>query len=186
MARQQVCPKAIHSFYILTISGITLPSKEAQVANIRSVYASANLDFNQTGYVECHGTGTQAGDWRELKAVSETIASVRSVDNPIYVGSVKPNIGHLEGAAGVAGLIKAVLMLEKGQIPPQTNFENGNPDIDFEEWKVKVPQEVTPWPVPGLKRISVNCFGFGGTNAHVSDTAADYYRLEANSLGYYG
>ncbi|CEJ93554.1 Putative Polyketide synthase [[Torrubiella] hemipterigena] len=148
-------------------TGITLPSKEAQVANIRSVYASANLDFNQTGYVECHGTGTQAGDWRELKAVSETIASVRSRDNPIYVGSVKPNIGHLEGAAGVAGLIKAVLMLEKGQIPPQTNFENGNPEIDFEEWKVKVPREVTPWPVPGLKRISVNCFGFGGTNAHV-------------------
>lgn len=119
------------------IEGITLPSKEAQVANITSVYKSAGLDFNQTAYVECHGTGTQAGDWRELKAISETLATVRNIKNPIYVGSVKPNIGHLEGAAGVAGLIKGILMLEKGCIPPNINFEVGNPDIDFENWKIK-------------------------------------------------
>lgn len=118
--------------------GITLPSKEAQVANIRSIYESAGLDFNQTAYVECHGTGTQAGDWRELKAISESLGSVRPPENPIIVGSLKPNIGHLEGAAGVAGLIKGVLVLERGKIPPNINFETGNPDIDFHEWKVKV------------------------------------------------
>lgn len=118
--------------------GITLPSKEAQVANIRAVYKEANLEFDQTGYVECHGTGTQAGDWRELKAISETLASVRSQSNPIFVGSIKPNIGHLEGAAGVAGLIKGVLMLEHGKVPPHINFLQGNPDVSFDEWKVQV------------------------------------------------
>lgn len=108
------------------VTGITLPSKEAQVANIRSVYKSAGLDFSQTAYVECHGTGTQAGDWRELKAISETIAADRDIKHPIVVGSVKPNIGHLEGAAGVAGLIKGVLVLERGKIPPNINFESAN------------------------------------------------------------
>ncbi|KPM39192.1 Lovastatin diketide synthase LovF [Neonectria ditissima] len=156
-------------------TGITLPSKEAQVANIRSVYKSAGLDFNQTAYVECHGTGTQAGDWRELKAISESLGSGRAVDSPIVVGSVKPNIGHLEGAAGVAGLIKGVLTLEHGKIPPNINFEKGNSDIDFEAWRVKVPREMLDWPLPGLRRVSVNCFGFGGTNAHViMDEAPEY------------
>lgn len=88
--------------------------------------------------MECHGTGTQAGDWRELKAVSETLGSSRTQDNPIFVGSIKPNIGHLEGAAGVAGLIKAVLMLERERIPPHINFQVPNPDINFADWKVQV------------------------------------------------
>lgn len=155
--------------------GITLPSKEAQVSNIRSVYESAGLDFDQTAYVECHGTGTQAGDWRELKAISETLASCRKTDQPIVVGSIKPNIGHLEGAAGIAGLIKGVLTLEHGKIPPNINFERGNPDIDFEEWKVTVPKKLMDWPKSGLRRVSVNCFGFGGTNAHViMDEAPEY------------
>ncbi|KAF4462213.1 polyketide synthase [Fusarium albosuccineum] len=162
-------------------TGITLPSKEAQVANINSIYESVGLDFNQTAYVECHGTGTQAGDWRELKAISESLASVRAVDNPILVGSIKPNIGHLEGAAGVAGLIKGVLTLEHGKIPPNINFDKGNPDIDFEGWKVKVPSQMLDWPLPGLRRVSVNCFGFGGTNAHVIMDEAPRY-LSARGL----
>ncbi|KAH6981906.1 hypothetical protein BKA56DRAFT_720122 [Ilyonectria sp. MPI-CAGE-AT-0026] len=156
-------------------TGITLPSKEAQVANIRSLYDSAGLDFNQTAYVECHGTGTQAGDWRELKAISESLGSERAIDNPIVVGSVKPNIGHLEGAAGVAGLIKGVLTLEHGKIPPNINFEKGNPNIDFEGWRVRVPREMLDWPLSGLRRVSVNCFGFGGTNAHVILDEAPQY-----------
>lgn len=102
------------------------------------MYASAGLDWSQTGYIECHGTGTQAGDCQELQAISKTIASVRSADNPLIVGSVKTNIGHLEGAAGIAGLIKGILALERGRIPPNINFEIGNPNIDFENWKVKV------------------------------------------------
>ncbi|KAF9769548.1 hypothetical protein IL306_013025 [Fusarium sp. DS 682] len=162
-------------------TGITLPSKEAQVANINSVYESAGLDFSQTGYVECHGTGTKAGDWRELKAISESLCTVRDIDDPIVVGSIKPNIGHLEGAAGVAGLIKGVLVLEHAKIPPNINFEKPNPDIDFREWKVKVPTEMLDWPVSGLRRVSVNCFGFGGTNAHVIMDEAPRY-LSARGL----
>ncbi|OLN85715.1 Lovastatin diketide synthase LovF 13 [Colletotrichum chlorophyti] len=155
--------------------GITLPSKEAQVANIRSLYSKHNLDMQQTAFVECHGTGTQAGDFRELKAISETLSEGRQTNNPVYVGSVKTNIGHLEGAAGVAGLIKGVLVTEKGQIPPNINFETGNPNIDFENWKVKVPKDLTQWPLDGTRRISVNCFGFGGTNAHaVLDEPSSY------------
>lgn len=73
-----------------------------------------------------------------MKAISETLGTARTTDDPIFVGSVKPNIGHLEGAAGVAGLIKAVLMLERERIPPHINFETPNPDIDFKEWKVQV------------------------------------------------
>nr|ALQ32795.1 putative polyketide synthase [Fusarium bulbicola] len=162
-------------------TGITLPSKEAQVANINSVYKSAGLDFSQTGYVECHGTGTKAGDWRELKAISESLCTVRDIENPIVVGSIKPNIGHLEGAAGVAGLIKGVLTLEHAKIPPNINFQKPNPDIDFREWKVKVPTELLDWPVSGLRRVSVNCFGFGGTNAHVIMDEAPRY-LSARGL----
>lgn len=119
-------------------AGITLPSKDAQVFNIRKVYADAGLDFSQTAYVECHGTGTQAGDFTELAAVSETLSRERSSDDPILVGSVKPNLGHLEGAAGVAGLIKSVLVLENAQIPPNANFENGNPNVKFHDWGLKV------------------------------------------------
>ncbi|TQV93399.1 Beta-ketoacyl synthase [Cordyceps javanica] len=152
-------------------TGITLPSKEAQVANIRAVYMAAGLPFSDTAYVECHGTGTQAGDWRELKAIAETLGASRASDNPLFVGSVKPNIGHLEGAAGVAGLIKAVLMLERERIPPHINFETPNPDIDFTKWKVQVSRIAQAWPFNQRKRISVNCFGFGGTNAHPATTA---------------
>ncbi|KAI1865108.1 hypothetical protein JX265_008155 [Neoarthrinium moseri] len=153
--------------------GRTPGNAEAQISNINSLYQRAGLGVDKTAFVECHGTGTQAGDWRELKAVSTSLCRQRSVDKPIYVGSVKPNIGHLEGCAGVAGLIKGVLSIEKGIIPKQINFESANPDIDFVACKVKVPIENTPWPVRGLRRASVNCFGFGGTNAHVilDDTA---------------
>ncbi|KAJ4858515.1 KR domain-containing protein [Trichoderma breve] len=141
--------------------GITFPSGDAQVANIRAVYDSAGLDFAQTGYIECHGTGTQA------------------VDNPIMVGSIKTNIGHLEGAAGIAGLIKGVLALERGRVPPNINFIKGNPKIDFKNWRVKVPTEVTDWPIAGIRRVSVNSFGFGGSNAHVViDEAPGYLALK--------
>ncbi|PKK44713.1 hypothetical protein CI102_11994 [Trichoderma harzianum] len=159
--------------------GITFPSGDAQVANIRAVYDSAGLDFAQTGYIECHGTGTQAGDWQELQAISQSIASVRTVDNPIMVGSIKTNIGHLEGAAGIAGLIKGVLALERGLVPPNINFIKGNPKIDFKNWRVKVPTEVTDWPIAGIRRVSVNSFGFGGSNAHVViDEAPGYLALK--------
>ncbi|KAL2757771.1 hypothetical protein ACRALDRAFT_1047756 [Sodiomyces alcalophilus JCM 7366] len=156
-------------------AGITLPSKASQVHNIRSVYHKTGLDFSQTGYVECHGTGTKAGDVTELTAIAETIASGRGAGEALLVGSVKPNTGHLEGAAGIAGLIKGVLVVEKAEIPPNANFEIGNPDIDFDAWRLKVPTQPHPWPIPGLRRASVNCFGFGGTNAHAIVDEGAYY-----------
>ncbi|KAK8061351.1 polyketide synthase [Apiospora phragmitis] len=157
-------------------SGITLPSAEAQIRNMRGVYERAGLTPEQTAFVECHGTGTPAGDHRELQAVSEALCQQRSTENPIYVGSVKTNIGHLEGCAGVAGVIKSIFTIEHGIIPKHLNFQApGSHRINFTEWKVKVPQENTKWPVNGLRRASVNCFGFGGTNAHVIlDDAAHY------------
>ncbi|RYP45629.1 hypothetical protein DL768_008066 [Monosporascus sp. mg162] len=156
-------------------AGITLPSSEAQIRNIRGVYAKAGLDFDKTAFVECHGTGTKAGDWREVKAISDALCTKRPKDSPIYIGSIKTNIGHLEGCAGIAGLIKGVLTVENGLIPRHINFEVPNPDIDFEGQGVKVPTENTPWPLQGLRRASINCFGFGGTNAHVIiDDAAHY------------
>lgn len=156
-------------------SGITMPSSEAQVLNIRKCYASAGLDFSKTMFVECHGTGTQAGDPRELKAISDAMCDGRSACFPMLVGSVKTNIGHLEGSAGVAGVIKAVMAIEKGRIPRHINFQSWNPNIDHRQLKVDIPRDNTKWPASGLRRISVNSFGFGGSNAHaVIDDAAHY------------
>ncbi|KAK3694254.1 hypothetical protein B0T22DRAFT_402742 [Podospora appendiculata] len=155
--------------------GITVPNPEAQVRCIKEAYRSAKLSVDETGYVECHGTGTRVGDWRELKAISEGFGDHRLPDDPIIVGSLKPNIGHLEGSAGIAGLIKAILIAEKGLIPPHINFENWNPDIKHKEWKVDVARRLMSFPSHNLRRISVNCFGFGGTNAHaVLDDAGSF------------
>ncbi|KAK7757632.1 Type I Iterative PKS [Diatrype stigma] len=164
-------------------AGITMPSSEAQVRNIRGVYERAGLDVDKTAFVECHGTGTKAGDWREVKAISDALCADREKDNPIYIGSIKTNLGHLEGCAGIAGLIKGVLAIENGYIPKHLNFETPNPDIDFEGSRVKVAAHNTRWPLKGLRRASINCFGFGGTNAHaILDDAPNYLaerRLEA-------
>ncbi|TLD22152.1 hypothetical protein PspLS_07799 [Pyricularia sp. CBS 133598] len=165
--------------------GITMPSQERQMGNILQAYRKAGLDTDRTEFVECHGTGTKAGDVRELEAIYRAISANRGVDNPVIVGSIKTNIGHLEGAAGVAGVIKAVLATEKGFIPKHLNFVEPNPKIDFEGWRVKVPTELTPWPVSGLRRASVNCFGFGGTNAHAIIEDAAHHLSEANLAGFH-
>ncbi|KAI0897641.1 ketoacyl-synt-domain-containing protein [Annulohypoxylon nitens] len=166
--------------------GITLPSSEAQLRNIKSVYRRAGLSVDETAYVECHGTGTQAGDFREVKAISDAFCGDRTSDNPIYVGSIKTNIGHLEGCAGIAGLIKGVLAIEQGIIPKHLNFElPGNPAIKFDDWKVKVPIANTCWPVEGLRRASINCFGFGGTNAHVILDDAAHYLAERGLVAHH-
>ncbi|KAL7796350.1 putative polyketide synthase [Trichoderma afarasin] len=159
---------------------LTLPSADAQEALIRDVYRLANLDFDQTGYVEAHGTGTQAGDTTETLALSRTITKGRSSKNKLVVGSVKANIGHLEAASGLAGVIKSVLMLEHGVIPPNIHFHNPNPKIDFENWNIQIPTQLMKWPSQGTRRISINSFGYGGTNAHaILDDAYSY-------LGYRG
>ncbi|OTA58590.1 ketoacyl-synt-domain-containing protein [Hypoxylon sp. EC38] len=166
--------------------GITLPSSEAQLRNIKSVYKRAGLPVDSTAYVECHGTGTQAGDFRELKAISDGFCAQRTSANPIYVGSIKTNIGHLEGCAGIAGLIKGILTIENGVIPKHLNFNlPGNPAIKFDDWKVKVPIANTPWPTEGLRRASINCFGFGGTNAHVIMDDAAHYLAQRGLLAHH-
>lgn len=146
--------------------GITLPNPVAQEALIRRVYADAGADSRDTQYFEAHGTGTAAGDPREAKAIGNFFAPGRTT--PLIVGSVKSNIGHLEGASGLAGIIKATLALEHGKIPPNMHFVKGNPNIDFNGLKIKVPTEMIDWPeTSGPKRASINSFGYGGTNGHV-------------------
>ncbi|PLB53959.1 hypothetical protein P170DRAFT_504824 [Aspergillus steynii IBT 23096] len=148
---------------------ITVPSAVGQETLIRKAYRKAHLtNPSETAFVECHGTATRVGD------VVETTAVANAFDrHPMIIGGVKPNIGHTEGAAGLAGLIKAVLALEHRQIPPNVNFSTPNPNILFKEAGLSVPVDVLPWPADRKERVSVNCFGVGGTNAHVIvDSAA--------------
>ncbi|KAH8879971.1 reducing type I polyketide synthase [Thozetella sp. PMI_491] len=147
--------------------GITMPSAVAQEDLIRSTYEKAGLSMYPTRYFEAHGTGTAVGDPIEADALGSAFRRTRTPEDPLIVGAVKSNIGHLEGAAGIAGVIKAILVLQKAIIPPNTNFQSLNPKIDAEYLRIKLPLEAMPWPVKGLRRASVNSFGFGGTNAHV-------------------
>lgn len=154
--------------------GITQPTKQAQVAATRQAYQNAGLDPSLTRYFEAHGTGTPIGDPIEASAIAEVFGTLRSEEEPLIVGAVKSNIGHLEGAAGIAGLMKAVLSLESGIIPPNVWFEKANPRIPA-QWNLKFPVVATPWPSEGLRRASVNSFGYGGSNAHVIMDDAYHY-----------
>ncbi|KAI1459907.1 hypothetical protein F4805DRAFT_35615 [Annulohypoxylon moriforme] len=163
--------------------GLTQPSPQAQEDLIRQVYKKANLPLNVTRYFEAHGTGTPVGDPIEMKAIGKVFRTSRSTEDPLYVGSVKANIGHLEGSSGLAGVLKSVLMLEKGIIPGNANFEKINPKIDVDFYHTKVPSENVSWPCEGLRRISVNSFGFGGTNVHVILDDAFHYLRERRLIG---
>lgn len=147
--------------------GITQPTKSAQVNLIRGAYESAGLDYASTRYFEAHGTGTPVGDPIEASAISEVFTKHRSSEDPIYIGALKSNIGHLEGAAGIAGLLKSVFVLERGIIPANCWFEKPNPKIHADEWNFKFPNTSTVWPNRGLRRASINAFGYGGSNSHV-------------------
>ena len=116
--------------------GITLPSQQSQENLIRSVYSQAELDPRQTDYVEAHGTGTVAGDITELKSITNCFCTDRKT--PLHIGSIKSNIGHLESTSGLAGLIKSILVLEKGLIPPSANFEVMKQECIRGDGKVKV------------------------------------------------
>ena len=153
-----------------------MPSQDAQAELIRSTYHLAGLDPVDTQYVELHGTGTKAGDPTEMGAVARTIAHGRQ--SSLYCGSVKTQIGHTEGAAGIAGILKCTLMLERGKIPPHLNFANANPRLQLDSWNIILPTATLPWPRGEIRRCSVNNFGFGGTNAHaILEGAYDYLRL---------
>ncbi|KAJ5560795.1 type I iterative PKS [Penicillium sp. DV-2018c] len=149
-------------------SAITVPSHEAQADGIRKAYSLAGIDdFDQTGYFECHGTGTPTGDPIEVSAVSSVFAPNRKSTEPLWIGSTKPNLGHSEAASGLTSLIKVILAMENETIPPNINFDEPNPKIDFERWKVRVPTSAQPWPKKCTQRASINSFGIGGSNAHV-------------------
>lgn len=165
--------------------GITLPNATAQESLICDVYQRAGLDFNDTMFVEAHGTGTSAGDPIEAEAIGRAF-STRRKDIPLYIGAVKTGIGHLEGGSGVAGLIKSVLILENAIIPPNVNFEKVNPRIPMKKWNMELPLDNIPWPKTGLRRISVNSFGVGGTNAHcILDDAYHYLQARGRSAAHH-
>ncbi|PNY26863.1 Polyketide synthase [Tolypocladium capitatum] len=145
--------------------GLSTPSGEAQEQLMRDVYARADISPEDTGFVEAHGTGTKVGDPIEAGAIYRVFGPGRTKRYPLYMGSVKTNVGHLENASGIISVIKASLMLEKGFILPNMNFERANDAIPLDEWNVKVPTSIRPWP-KNKRFISVNNFGFGGSNAH--------------------
>ncbi|KAK3988690.1 lovastatin nonaketide synthase [Cladorrhinum sp. PSN332] len=155
-------------------NGITVPSSVAQADLIRKTYAKAGLDLSNPldhpQFFEAHGTGTNAGDPKEAAAIYECFSeNTNNKSEPLYVGSVKTVIGHTEGAAGLAGLLKGVASIQNGVIPPNLLFNRLNPAIEPFYKGLKVPTALTPWPklpegVP--RRVSINSFGFGGSNAH--------------------
>jgi acyl transferase domain-containing protein len=118
--------------------GISMPNGAAQAELIRSVYESAGLDVHDTGYVEAHGTGTKVGDPIEAAALHSVFGDGRSAKDPLYIGSIKSNIGHAEGSSGIVAIIKTALMLEKGFILPNINFKKPNAAIPLAEWNMKV------------------------------------------------
>ena len=146
--------------------GITQPNSAAQADLIATTYKRAGLELAETGYFEAHGTGTSVGDPIEMSAIGTTMGTARYTGQvPLYVGSVKTNVGHTEGCSGLAGLIKVVLCLEHGKLPPNSGFEKLNPKLKFDEWNMALPLELMAWPSPGLRRACINSFGYGGSNA---------------------
>ncbi len=151
-------------------SGLTVPNGPAQEAVIRKALASAGLSPEALGYVEAHGTGTRLGDPIELEALVNVLGGGRSAERPLRVGSVKTNLGHLESAAGVAGVIKVILALQHQAIPPHLHFSRLSPQIQLGDTALEVPTRMVPWSTQRMAGVSA--FGFSGTNAHVILEAA--------------
>ncbi len=149
-------------------NGLTAPNGMAQAALVRAALNQAGIESSQVQYVEAHGTGTVLGDPIEVLALGEVLGQERPAERPLQIGTVKTNIGHLEAAAGIAGLIKVVLSLQHGQIPPNLHFNESNPNIPWERLPVNVPTTQTAWPAPEGERLAgVSSFGMSGTNVHL-------------------
>jgi len=156
--------------------GITVPSKDSQQSIMAAIYKKAQIAPSAVTYVEAHGTGTPTGDPIETGAIGAIFSQGRAADNPCLIGSVKSNIGHLEAASGMAGLMKATLSLYHEQIPPNIHFNNPNKNIPFADLNLRVVTEIEPFPRNGAARyVGVNSFGFGGTNVHVAMEGAESY-----------
>ena len=154
-------------------SGLTAPNGPAQEAVIRAALAQAGLAPGDIGYVEAHGTGTTLGDPIEVQALGAVFNDDRPVDAPLLIGSVKTNLGHLEAAAGMAGLVKVVQSLRHAEIPAHLHLETPSPHIPWSELKLEVPTQRVPFPVTGgNRRAGISAFGFSGTNVHIVLEAA--------------
>ncbi|KAH9863177.1 hypothetical protein IAQ61_009454 [Plenodomus lingam] len=157
-------------------SGLNTPSGDAQAALCLRVYREARLNPADTSFVEAHGTGTQVGDREEIASIFKVFCESAARTDDLYVGSIKPNVGHLEATSGIAGLLKSILVLKHGQIPPNLNFVKPKPSLKLYERNIKIPTELTKLPMPrngGPVRVSLNSFGYGGTNCHVILEAPD-------------
>ncbi|MBR8838431.1 MAG: SDR family NAD(P)-dependent oxidoreductase [Stigonema ocellatum SAG 48.90 = DSM 106950] len=149
-------------------SGLTVPNGLAQEALINQVLKSAKIDPLQVSYVETHGTGTSMGDPIEVRALGSVLCKGRSPKQPLLIGSVKTQIGHLESAAGVASLMKVVLSLQHSEIPAHLHLKQPSPHIPWDKLPIVVPTEPTQWPnADGQRLASVSSFGISGTNVHV-------------------
>jgi acyl transferase domain-containing protein/NADPH:quinone reductase-like Zn-dependent oxidoreductase/SAM-dependent methyltransferase/acyl carrier protein len=149
-------------------NGISLPSPEAQARLVKDACIDAGIHPNLVGFVEAHGTGTAVGDPIEATALADALCVERDAKKPLPIGSVKTNLGHLETAAGVVGLVKALIVLKQRKIPASLHFENPSTHIDFNALKLRVPTKMEDFePVEGRRIVGVNSFGFGGANAHV-------------------
>ncbi|MCY3714473.1 MAG: SDR family NAD(P)-dependent oxidoreductase [Gemmatimonadetes bacterium] len=150
-------------------TGLTVPHTPALIRVIEDALDQAQISPTDVEYLEAHGTGTTVGDPIEIDAVSEVYCRGREADHPLLTGSVKTNLGHLESAAGVAGLIKAALVVKHGVIPKHLHFHDPNPGIDWDNLPIRVTTEMTDWPrTNGRTRMAgVNSFGISGTNAHI-------------------
>lgn len=148
--------------------GISLPNSAAQEELARRVYQECGIAPGEVDYLEAHGTGTQAGDPAEMRALNAVFSEGRK--SPLPVGSVKTNIGHLEAAAGFAGMLKCIGVLKNRKVPANLHFENPNPSIPFDEYCLQVvdaPMDLPPASEKSILRVAVNSCGYGGTNAHV-------------------
>jgi acyl transferase domain-containing protein/acyl-CoA synthetase (AMP-forming)/AMP-acid ligase II/acyl carrier protein len=148
-------------------NGLTAPNGPAQEAVIQQALRNARITPDQVSYVETHGSSTPLGDPIEFESLKAVMMQNRTADQPCLLGSVKTNIGHLESAAGIAGLIKAVLCLQKGEIAPHLHLKKLNQHISLEGTTFVIPTERQPWPANRRRIAGVSAFGFGGTNAHV-------------------
>ena len=143
------------------------PGRHGQIQAMHDAYQQAGISPSEIHYVETHGTGTNIGDPVEIAALDEVMSPGRSGDRPLYVASVKGNLGHSESASGVAGLIKAALSVHHRELPAQLHFETPNPNIPWDEIPIRVQAAHSPWPYPERALAGVNSFGISGTNAHV-------------------
>lgn len=148
-------------------SGLTVPNPKAQSALLEQAYDQAGIDPAAIDYIEAHGTGTVVGDPIETKAIGDALGARRPKNSPLLIGSVKSNLGHLEAASGVAGLVKALHCIQHRMVPATIGLETPNPNIRFDDWNIKVVTEKQALKKTGKLIVGVNSFGFGGANAHV-------------------